>query len=441
MIEERKMAVEYFKGEPGFRRCFLAMRKKWKSLGKTGGKIKLENCSEDERRLLSGFLGQSFFETEISFSMKSFEDALKETRFGFLSLEELLELYFGEALLSNEELRQKEAEEWKSFWEQCNLYGTAACGWISEMQSKKTYGYKIVRKEWNQDPNRAQKIVENTGHAIERLQNRLQNRLQTDEDILLAVLAAEISGNPHYFDRGTAAGQLLTCALCWKSGRETPENSAELAELYKAHGIAMDDISNTVAAFGLHLERQGRLHPAYEGFLKEKESFLITGRNLESISRAYGEQNIVFVVENEMVFSHLCRQCERWPITILCTSGQPRKSAWRMLELLVSENMQIYYSGDLDPEGMDIADRIWKRYPENVHIWRMDASSYEASKSEESISQRRLNMLDRLENSILADTAVLLRKYTMAGYQEALLGEMVSDIQKKYRNDYGYELA
>ena len=71
----------------------------------------------------------------------------------------------------------------------------------------------------------------------------------------------------------------------------------------------------------------------------------------------------------------------------------------------------------------------------------MDASSYEASKSEESISQRRLNMLDRLENSILADTAVLLRKYKMAGYQEALLGEMVSDIQKKYRNDYGYELA
>ena len=112
-------------------------------------------------------------------------------------------------------------------------------------------------------------------------------------------------------------------------------------------------------------------------------------------------------------------------------SGQPRKAGWRLLELLAAEDIQIYYSGDLDPEGMDIAERIWKHYPKNVRIWRMDEASYELSKSEEVISERRLKMMERLQHPVLLETARKIKTCKKAGYQEAVLKEMVHDIIEK----------
>ena len=111
--------------------------------------------------------------------------------------------------------------------------------------------------------------------------------------------------------------------------------------------------------------------------------------------------------------------------------GQPRKAAWQLLDLLTAENPAIFYAGDLDPEGMDIADRIWKRYPNAVHLWRMGPEDYEKSRSEEEISDRRLSMLSRLQNPQLVETAVLIQKEKKAGYQEALLDEMLADIRER----------
>ena len=103
MSDAKKEAVKYFKENPGFYRCFQAMRKKWRTYGKCTGKIKLENCSVEEQRSLGGFLCCTFQDAEISFDMMTFKDALAETRYGFLTLEELLGLYFVEELVSNKE--------------------------------------------------------------------------------------------------------------------------------------------------------------------------------------------------------------------------------------------------------------------------------------------------------------------------------------------------
>ena len=50
-------------------------------------------------------------------------------------------------------------------------------------------------------------------------------QLKTEISWPLAVLAAEISGNPHYFDRGLAAGQLLIQAICCITQSDLPENA------------------------------------------------------------------------------------------------------------------------------------------------------------------------------------------------------------------------
>ena len=72
-------------------------------------------------------------------------------------------------------------------------------------------------------------------------------------EVPLAVFAADISGNPHYFDRGTLPGQLLTQAVCWLEQAELPENSYEWRERMEQAGILPDNVSSSLHAFGLLL--------------------------------------------------------------------------------------------------------------------------------------------------------------------------------------------
>ncbi|MDD7602196.1 MAG: TIGR02679 family protein [Firmicutes bacterium] len=450
MCEIRKEAYEYFRKKPGFSRVFLQMRKKWKSYGRAAGMVKLTDATEEERRALEGFFGRSFAGKTLSFSLQEFEKTLQETSFKSLDLRQLLELYFGEPMMTNAQCRAEKEMQLQSFFDGCRhaflkkaadlpLYRLSA-DWIAAVYEEKSYGYQIVLREWNRNPENAEKLVMAAGTALCEVLPEDPAVCEPGpggEGQMLAVLASRVSGNPHFFDRGTAPGQLLTCSLCWHSGAAVPSGAEELASLYLRYGILMDEISSTVAVFGIHLERNGRLHPGAEGFLQEREPFLLMQKNMDGITRAFGDGDVIFVVENEMVFSHLCRQCrdlsgER-SAAVLCTMGQPRKAAWQLLDLLAAENPEIFYSGDLDPEGMDIAERIWKRHPEQVILWRMGPEDYKRSVSEEEIDERRLSILRRLKNPQLQETAELLREEKKAGYQEALLDEMFSDIRAKFQ--------
>ena len=447
MPDSRKDAYEYFRKTPGFDRCFQELRKKWNSYGRAAGIVKLTAASKEERRALEGFFGKSFADQTggtLSFSVQAFEAALKETAYGELNLQQLMELYFGEPMQTNAARKAEREEQIRLFFENCRQFflrrehemcetaGTAA-DWIETVFQEKKYGYQLILKEWKRNPNHAERLVRTVGMALEMV---VPDGGETSGgSIMLAVLAARVSGDPHCFDRGTAAGQLLVSGLCRDAGVDIPSNAEELFALYLRYGIQMDEISSMVAVSGLHLERNGTLHPGLEGFLQAGEPFLLMQKNLDGVTRAYGAGSCVFVVENEMVFSHLCEQSRRLPEggrpALLCTMGQPRKAAWQLLDLLTAENPAIFYAGDLDPEGMDIADRIWKRYPDAVHLWRMGPEDYEKSRSEEEISDRRLSMLSRLQNPLLRSTAAQIQKEKKAGYQEALLDEMFADIRER----------
>ena len=44
----------YLRSQPGYRRCMEELRKKWESYGRAGGRIRLTDATQEERRLLGG---------------------------------------------------------------------------------------------------------------------------------------------------------------------------------------------------------------------------------------------------------------------------------------------------------------------------------------------------------------------------------------------------
>ena len=103
------------------------------------------------------------------------------------------------------------------------------------------------------------------------------------------------------------------------------------------------------------MKKQEIWHPAYEAFCRCGEPYVLTMENLKGITEVQPVGTCVYIVENKMVFSYLMEQVQGKNVSLLCTSGQPRYAALKLISLIVQSGIPIYYSGDLDPDGIGIA--------------------------------------------------------------------------------------
>ena len=137
------------------------------------------------------------------------------------------------------------------------------------------------------------------------------------------------------------------------------------------------------------------------------------------------------LVENEMVFSYLTsseRKESLYDSLYLRTASE--RCSEKLLDFLVKSGASVYYSGDTDPDGLGIADRLWQKFQASVHIWRMGPEDYEKSLSGEAVGRFGLAKLEQLKHPVLRETAEYIRREKKAGYQENLLEELAKDIQK-----------
>ncbi|MDD2981673.1 MAG: TIGR02679 domain-containing protein [Hespellia sp.] len=89
-----KECAAYFKSRSEWKRPFEMFCKKWKSLGKTGGKIVLKDSTSKERLAIGKVMEKVYYEPEVTISLTEFENMLQKTRFAPITLHELLEAYF-----------------------------------------------------------------------------------------------------------------------------------------------------------------------------------------------------------------------------------------------------------------------------------------------------------------------------------------------------------
>lgn len=417
----------YFAGRMGYHRALLAMRKKWKQYGRATGTIVIDHPTREEWDALEGLFSKEFQGTAIRFSVKDFQKALEQTRFGHVDLGELLSVYFQERLTTNQEERELAAQEKRDFfqklshlaWEYGGRNGMAA-KWMEELTERKKYGYHLILRFYEKDPGEAFRQTEYVCKALHFLERK--------PGVRLAVLAAEVTGNPHEFDRNTFAGKLLIQALSFCQGGMSCQNAEEVLMLYYASGIKPDDISSFVTAYGIHCYTQEGEHPAYSKFIQAGESYVITLSNLGRVVRADACQKRVFVVENQMVFSYLCEALGGQEVGLVCTSGQIKTASWMLLDLLCESGCEIYYCGDLDPEGLGIAQKLITRHPDHAVLWHMTEEDYRTSVSDEKISQERLHKLDKITLPCLKNVRAAVLSEGKAGYQEQLLEELLADL-------------
>lgn len=422
----KKDCLRYFRQSPVWKKVLEGFWKKYSSYGRFSGNIVLKNLKSQDIEELEGFFGKSFHgQKSVTVSAEKFRQALKESRYKEMTPECLLENYFEEPLLGKQErknIREQEKEKiWQKFMED---YKETPVELAAEPLKN------MVRDKENQELAVWDKMLRLGAEIYNHLPYR-QNVEYHDNMMYLAVFAAMLTGNPHAFDNGTAEGIFLYQIV--QMDLEIRKIVIEASDIFPAYkrqksyltsGIMLDDISNYAMLYQVQsVKKDGNIHKGMEGFAEEHHIVQIPLAVLAEWKELHCPQNEIYIVENPSVFAVLCgkKNGSNTETAYMCMNGQPRLAGLMVLDLLAKSGTKIYYSGDLDPEGILIAQKLSRYYKGEFHYWHMDEKDYEICKSDEKISQRRMKMLERITDERLKPVAKAIEEYGTAGYQEKLL--------------------
>jgi len=436
----------FFHGEPGFTRLLALLIKKYASLGRAGGSVKLGKLSNEEADSLSAFFRRNYVaQQSVVIHFADFSAALEQTKFTGIDVLDFLSAYQGGQLLTNEQVaREKKLAKEQLLTRFIDRYPQTLCQkWLTAI-GEKLPGTRRVHLAYEQD---VLGLERNLAVVLEAL------RSLPEEYERLPLFARRISGDPHALDNNTEAGRLFLDAL----GIIVPRNkesvdvreTAELRstveeenELLYAVGLLRDDILNFVTCMGLLAvgEDGGKVgeitywKQAWQSgaVLNIPLREMIKVKYLYPASNAPSKIKHVFVVENSGVLSSLADIFSQQGLDLpplLCMHGQFKLTCWAAIERLVAGGCTIWYSGDFDPEGLVMAGRLLARYPGSVRLWRYSVEDYIESLSRVSLSAERLNKLSTIHWIEFADLVQKIREVGRAGYQEGLVEKLAVDMK------------
>lgn len=454
-MEHKKLTSEcvaFFKQHPVWKRVFAGFRSKYESYGRFSGKVVVTNLSTEDIEELEGFFGQNYHgKRSATISAEKFTKALSQSKFKEVTPEELLTTFFGEALMGKaeakllrEQKKQAIEQEFLSYFRETPAGDMLeAFEVLIKSSTKSNIAQSDITQNNKVQSNKAQSniahsnkahnyITDSQPEALEgwkrllwlcaKIYNALPYRI--GEKQYLAVFAARLTGNPHAFDHGTTEGSLLYQVI--QVDLKQREIQVEASKIFPAYqrqksfllsGILIDDISNYALLSNVHaVKKDGSWHKGMEGFCEEKNMVQVPLNVIAEWESIECQDNEIYVVENPSVFAMLCGK-----MSCMCMNGQPRLAGLMVLELLARAGTKVYYSGDLDPEGLLIAQKLCQFYDGEFVYWHMTKEDYEVCKSNESLSKKRIKMLDKITDEELLAVAGEIRTYKKAGYQENML--------------------
>lgn len=236
-------------------KIFEGFQKKYASYDSFSGTVVLRGLKQTEIEELEGFFGRSFHgQKSISISAEKFQKALDHTRFASVKAQEVVEAYFGEKLVGKKSQRIAVEDARREILEKILEEKCGVCcgkfreesvyyedGELDEKDKENDTVRETVAKEYKDERYVGERKGDATYEQIggERIKNDItdlsnwilgsrtkdlqewERQLRLSIRILemlpvhigstryLAVFAAEVTGNPHAFDRGTADGELL----------------------------------------------------------------------------------------------------------------------------------------------------------------------------------------------------------------------------------------
>lgn len=395
-------------------------KKQYEKYGTCKGSIDLV-LDDSNRECISGLMGKDYYGVDcVHITFRQLQKAILNTKYENCDFNEVLKMYFNEDVFTNEYRQEQEQLRVQNIFKHFFKQEGKSQQWIYNTYTNRDSVYiRIVQASKENE----QKCI-NTVCVVMKALNHLPMWENKKENI--SIFASYHTKNPHAFDKNTFAYYLMMHGIVYFLKVDFPKTNLEQNEILYRAGLYQDGISNYCSVARLQaFNENNQPHLGWAGFYDSYEALNVNMNNLLHIhfitccDRAY-------IVENPSVFQALLKKIKKEKIKkigLVCTNGQLNYSAYLLLDILVNSNIEIYYSGDMDPEGLLIADKIKQRYP-SIKLWCYDVSQYEISKSKEQATDQRMHMLDALKDETLIRIGKCISENkNRVGYQENMIEE------------------
>lgn len=395
-------------------------KKQYEKYGTCKGSIDLV-LNDSNRECISGLMGKDYYGVDcVHITFRQLQKAMLNTKYENCDFNEVLKMYFNQRVLTNKYRQEQEQMRVQNIFKQFFKQEGKSQQWIYNTYTNRDSVYiRIVQASKENE----QKCI-NTVCVVMKALNHLPMWKNKKENI--SIFASYHTKNPHAFDKNTFAYYLMMHGIVYFLKVDFPKTNLEQNEILYRAGLYQDGISNYCSVARLQaFNENNQPHLGWTGFYDSYEALNVNMDNLLHIHFITCCDR-VYIVENPSVFQALLKKIKKEKIEkigLVCTNGQLNYSAYLLLDILVNSNIEIYYSGDMDPEGLLIADKIKQRYP-SIKLWCYDVRQYEISKSKEQATDQRMHMLDALKDGALIQIEkCICENKNRVGYQENMIEE------------------
>lgn len=415
--------------EDDFYDFMLLWRKQYERFGTCAGRIHLP-LTDSNREAIECFMGTNYHkQSHAVISYQTLKKALAETRFALVDFNEVLKIYFPDEIIYHKTAKEQKVQRLREFFVKIiqQFPDSHATTWLQYVLDSQNSTYLRIQQDWKAHPTQCEKQVRWVMQAVNALP------LWKKEKKNMAIFASEITNDPHAFDKKGFLYYLLFQAICYFLGYQNEHyNSIKQNDILYEAGLYYDSISNYCSLARLKAVRKdGQLHQGWLGFYDSYEAFNANMENLTRIHKVCADScKVVLVVENPSIFQALLQHAMQYKIEyigFICTNGQLNTAAYTLLDYLQESNIPMYYSGDMDPEGLLIADRLKQRYKELLHLWHYTIDDYEMAVSYKHAGKVRLTMSEQLQDEQLQEIATYVAEDGI-GYQENIVQLYLDDL-------------
>ncbi|MCY0895354.1 MAG: TIGR02679 domain-containing protein [Alicyclobacillaceae bacterium] len=446
-------ALESYLQQPALKRLWMCVKDKYEQLGRVGGKVSLQDLTLEEADALAGLLARNLYGySTYTVSLQELNQALFASRYR-ISLVECLQCLFPD-LTTRLERSEAASGEWLAFVAFVSSLATtdSVKRWLQQLESGNGPGYRTFLECFREFSRvgasvawaGAIRALDKVALHLVRSESHSNREGPGDWPVRLPVLAARVMGNPHGLDRPTLAGKLFywglealvgndmvasedtalrmgaddrrheSAAEEMMEAREAPSEQARM--LYRRAGVLLDDVSSIVWVANW---------PEVSAYPVAVPLFTV-----ERLGTFEPPEGKLFILENPSVFAELLPYVPS-TVPIVCTSGQPSVAALRLLDQASTAGAQMFYSGDFDVKGLQMAITLQERYGRSLRPWRMDSATYRRAVSEDQplFTEVERNLMEQM--SVIWDEQLLPTMLSMRRkvFQEHLVSVLQQDVQ------------
>lgn len=432
--EHLQECIQYFKEEPGLSRLLQKLIERYRSLGRIGGSVRLHELKAHEKEALSAFFRKDYMrQASATISFAAFEHSFTKTKYAELAIIDIFEAYEGKKIKTNSEQQLQNEWDKQAFFQLLKQEAPILATWLSFIE-RKGRGTRPFHSLYEKDRSELKKII----HLVEQAIKGLPRNGRFER---LPIFSQRIAKDPHAFDLDTELGRAFLHVLQFTLHQKNEWriiknqlNTEEVNEILQVFHIFRDDLLNFVTVIGVQGWSNLVINPTMEAAVDTKTVLNLPLREIVRLTSArphIGKR--IFIVENSGVCSAIL---DRWQLPfcppLICTHGQFKLAALMLLDLCAKEGIEMCYSGDFDPEGLLMAQRLSIRHPKNVQLWRYLRHDYDKALSTKEVQLDKLAQLNRIHLPELESVKLALLKTNYAGYQEELIDDLMSDMEKYY---------